>query len=414
MSICHTPFPYFCHSMIRLGILREEKQPHDKRVPFTPGQCIQLIREFPGLELKVQSSPWRCYTDEEYRAAGLTLTESLEDCDTLMGVKEVPPEKLISGKQYFFFSHTIKKQPHNRALMQALIQQHISMVDYECLVDQEGNRVIGFGRYAGIVGAYNGLMGYGLMYNLFHLKPAHLSHDKKELFEGLSRIGIPNIKIIVTGGGRVANGAEETMGAMNIRKVTPYEFLNYSFREPVYVQLHSHDYHESPDGKPFSKFDFYHEPEKFKSTFLRYASRCDVLIHCAYWDPRAPVLFTKKEMSDPGFHISVIADVTCDLNGSIPSTTRTTTIEDKFYGYNPISGMEEPPFSSGTITVMSIDNLPCELPRDASEGFGKHLMERVMPELLGEDQSGLITRGTICEKGKLTERFSYLSDYAVG
>lgn len=386
--------------------------PHDKRVPFTPEQTKRLLTDFPEVEIVVQPSPFRCYTDKEYTDAGITLQEDVSDCDILMGVKEVPDKELIPGKQYSFFSHTIKKQPHNKHLIHALIQKKISMVDYECLVDAEDNRVIGFGRYAGIVGAYNGLMGYGEMYKLFKLKPAHLSHDKKELFEGLSKIGIPNVKIIITGGGRVSHGAEETMGAMNIRKVTPYEFLNYQFREPVYVQLHSHDYYEAIDGRPFSKFDFYHNPQEFKSNFTRYAAKCDVLIHCAYWDPNAPVLFTQKQMSDPEFRISMIADVTCDLNGSIPSTTRATTIDDKFYGYNPITDEIEAPFNAGTITVMAIDNLPCELPRDASEGFGRHLSERVMPELLGNDSSGMIKRATICKDGKLTSRYEYLSDYA--
>lgn len=397
---------------MKIGIIREGKVPHDKRVPFTPDQCVQILKNFPQTQIVVQPSPFRCYSDAEYLDAGITVDENISECDFLLGVKEVPVEELIPGKSYSFFSHTIKKQVHNKKLIRALLDKKITMVDYECLVDTEGNRVIGFGRFAGIVGAYNGIMGYGEMYKLFKLKPANESHDKKELFEGLSKIGIPNIKIIITGGGRVAHGAEETMGAMNIRKVTPYEFLNYSFREPVYVQLHSHDYHESTLKKPFSKFDFYNHPEQFISTFGKYSTKCDVLIHCAFWDPKAPVLFTKKEMRDPGFHISMIADVTCDLNGSIPSTTKSTTIENKFYGYNPITESIEEPFKPGTITVMAIDNLPCELPRDASEGFGKHLFERVLPEIIGGDQRGLIKRATICKNGALMPRFEYLKEYA--
>ena len=408
-------FSYFWRLLIRfmkIGILREAKKPYDKRVPFTPQHCRIILSQFEGTEIFIQPSPHRCFTDAEYSDAGIHVSEDISGCDILMGVKEVPPDKMIEEKRYLFFSHTIKQQPHNQPLMQALIAKKITMIDYECMVDTEGNRVIGFGRYAGIVGAYNGMMGYGEMYNLFKLKPAHLSYDKKELFDGLSKIGMPNIKIIITGSGRVAHGAEETMGAMNIRKVTPYEFLNYSFREPVYAQLHSHDYHEAIDGKPFSKFDFYNNPDHFKSTFNTYASVCDVLIHCTYWDPKAPVLFTIKQMSDPGFHISMIADVTCDLNGSIPSTTQTTTIEDKFYGYHPITETIEKPFQPGTITVMAIDNLPCELPRDSSEGFGKHLIERVMPSLLVNDATGLIERATICSEGKLMPRFEYLREYA--
>lgn len=397
---------------MRIGIIREEKLPHDKRVPFTPAQCRQLLDENPGLEILVQPSPYRCYEDSEYQSAGIILQEDLGACDLLMGIKEVPPDKLLDNRSYMFFSHTIKRQEHNKPLIRALLNKGVRMIDYECLVDSEGRRVIGFGRYAGIVGAYNGLMGYGRKYGLFSLEPADMLNSKSRMFDGLRSTGLPNIKIIITGGGRVANGAEETMGVMNIRKVTPYEFLNYSFREPVYVQLHSHDYYAHKDGKPFSRHEFYQSPDQFESHFGEFTKVCDLLIHCAYWDPRAPKLFSIKEMKDPRFRISVIADVTCDINGSIPSTVRTTTIEDKFYGYNPLTEEIMKPFLSGNITVMAIDNLPCELPRDASEGFGKHLMERVIPEIVSGKHSELLQRATICEKGELTVGFRYLADYA--
>lgn len=398
---------------MKIGIIREEKMPRDKRVPFTPLQCKELLELFPGLEILVQPSPYRCYSDEEYASAGIVLQEDLSGCDVLMGIKEVPKEKLVEGKKYLFFSHTIKKQPHNRGLLQTVLKKRVQLIDYECLVDEKNNRVIGFGRYAGLVGAYNGIMAYGLKYGLFELKPAHLCHDKKELFAELDRISLPNIKIIVTGGGRVANGALEILGVLGLRKVTAYEFLNYSFREPVYAQLHSEDYHRSKDGAPFSNALFHEHPEQFDSTFAQghsFTSSCDLLIHCTFWNPAAPVLFTKEQMRDPRFRISVIADVTCDIDGSIPSTTKASTIDDKFYGYNPSTEQIDEPFAPSTITVMAIDNLPCELPRDASEGFGKHLIERVMPSLIGQD-NGLIERASIAKEGKLTPRFEYLSDY---
>src|SRR6185436_14418271 len=233
-------------------------------------------------------------------------------------------------------------------------------------------------------------------------------HDKRALFHQLEGANLPNIKIVVTGGGRVANGACETMGAMNIRKVTPYEFLNYSFREPVYVQLHSEDFYESTDHSPFSAYDFHHQPGLFKCTFSNpgsYAAVTDLLVHCTYWDPRADILFTKSQMRDPDFRISVIADVTCDLNGSIPSTTQASTIEDKFYGYDPMHEKIVESFAKDAITVMAIDNLPCELPRDASDGFGKHLFERVLPSLFGEDKDGIIDRASIIKAGQLTLRY---------
>lgn len=399
---------------LKVGIIREGKVPHDKRVPFTPDQCVAIMKEFPHVEIVVQPSEWRSFKEEEYTKAGIKLKEDMSDCDILIGIKEVPKPDLIPGKKYLFFSHTIKKQPHNKALLQTILEKKITLVDYECMVDTHDNRIIGFGRFAGIVGAYNGLMAYGLKYRLFELKPAHLCHDKKELFQQLDNANLPNIKIVITGGGRVANGACETMGALNIRKVTPYEFLNYSFREPVYVQLHSEDYCEAKDHSPFSAYDFHHHPQNYRCTFSdpnSYASISDMLIHCTYWDPRADILFSKAQMRDPDFRISVIADVTCDLNGSIPSTTKATTIDDKFFGYDPMNENIVEPFAKGAIAVMAIDNLPCELPRDASDGFGKHLFERVLPSLFGDDKDGVIDRATIAKDGKLTDRFSYLKDY---
>jgi saccharopine dehydrogenase (NAD+, L-lysine-forming) len=399
---------------VKIGLIREGKQPRDRRVPFTPEQCVQLMATYSNLDVVVQSSPWRAYSDSEYVEAGIQVVEDMVDCDILIGIKEVPKSDLIGNKTYLFFSHTIKKQPYNQQLLQTLSQKGITLVDYECLVDRKGNRIIGFGRYAGIVGAYNGVMGYGLKYKLFDLKPAHLCRDKKELFAELDKAKLPNIKIVITGSGRVANGACETMGAMDLRKVTPYEFLNYSFREPVYVQLHSEDYYQAKDGSPYSNSEFHQHPEKFHCQFSDpngFASVTDLLIHCTYWNPSAEILFSLDRMQDPDFRISVIADVTCDINGSIPSTTRPTTIEDKFTGYDPITGRESDPFAKESITVMSIDNLPCELPRDASDGFGKHLIERVIPSLVIADTDGVIERATILHKGKLTERFSYLEDY---
>jgi saccharopine dehydrogenase (NAD+, L-lysine-forming) len=400
---------------LKAGIVREGKIPHDKRVPFTPEQCRDILDAYPGMELSIQPSSFRCYHDEEYAEQGITVREDLSDCDILMGIKEVPVDELIPGKTYLFFSHTIKQQPHNRKLLQAVLQRRITLVDYECLTDPAGNRIIGFGRYAGIVGAYNGLMGYGMKYDLFRLKNAHECHDKKELFGHLEQVRLPNIKIAVTGGGRVANGACETLGALNIRKVTPYEFLNYTFREAVYAQLHSHDYYVSKHHAPFSGYDFHHHPSEFRCTFSderSFATVTDLLVHCTYWDPRADILFTKSRMRDPDFRVSVIADVTCDINGSIPSTVKASSIDDKFYGYDPMTETVTEPFSSGAITVMAIDNLPCELPRDASDGFGKHLIERVLPSLFGDDADSLIQRATIAKNGRLEERFAYLKEYA--
>lgn len=397
---------------IKIGVLREEKSPPDKRVPLTPLICSELNRKYPNVEVVVQPSKIRCYSDEEYTSFGITLQEGLSDCDILMGVKEVPKESIIANKKYFFFSHTIKKQAHNQKLIKAMLEKKIQMIDYETLTDKNHNRIIGFGRYAGVVGAYNGILGYGLKYDLFRLKPANLCRDRAEMEEELKRVKLPNIKIALTGGGRVANGVIETLSALRIRKVTPEEFLMASFREPVYCQLNPRDYVERADDHNFDLNDFFKHPEHFVSKFGAFTKATDLFISAHFWDPRSPKMFDHEDMKAADFHISVIADITCDLDGSVPTTLRSSTINQPFYGYNIVTGKEDLPFNKDTICVMAVDNLPCELPRDASDDFGKDLTERVLPFLISEDKDGVIERATICKNGKLTPGFEYLSDYA--
>jgi alanine dehydrogenase len=397
---------------IKIGVLREEKNPPDMRVPLTPLICSELTRQYAQLDIVVQPSPLRCYSDAEYTAFGITLQEDLTDCDVLMGVKEVPSEKLIPGKKYFFFSHTIKKQAHNKKLMKALIEKKVQMIDYETLTDKSHNRIIGFGRYAGVVGAYNGILGYGLKYDLFRLKPAYLCRDRAEMEEELKRVKLPNIKIALTGGGRVANGAIETLSALRIRKVTADEFLMATFREPVYCQLNPRDYVERPNDHNFDLNDFFKNPEHFVSKFPAFTKVTDLFISAHYWDPRSPKMFDLSDMKQPDFRISVIADITCDIHGSVPTTIRASAINQPFYGYNIKLDKEDLPFNKDTVCIMAVDNLPCELPRDASDDFGKDLTERVLPFLIEKDEDKVIERATICKDGKLTEAYSYLSDYA--
>ena len=396
----------------KIGVLREEKSPPDKRVPLTPLICSELSRKYANVEIVVQPSKIRCYSDDEYTSFGVTLQENLEDCDILMGVKEVPPERIIEGKKYFFFSHTIKKQGHNQKLMKAIIAKKIQMIDYETLTDKNHNRIIGFGRYAGVVGAYNGILGYGLKYDLFRLKPANLCRDRAEMEEELRRVKLPNIKIALTGGGRVANGVIETLSALRIRKVTPEEFLMASFREPVYCQLNPRDYVERPDDHNFDLNDFFKHPEHFVSKFTAFTKVTDLYISAHYWDPGAPKMFTADDMKAKDFHISVIADITCDIDGSVPTTLRASSIAQPFYGYNIVKQKEDLPFTKDTICIMAVDNLPCELPRDASDDFGKDLSERALPFLFGADPDQIIERATIAKDGRLNPAFEYLSDYA--
>jgi saccharopine dehydrogenase (NAD+, L-lysine forming) len=396
---------------IRIGIIKEDKVPKDKRVPLIPAQCRELMTIYPNLEIWVQPSDVRCFHDSEYEAEGIVISDNMADCDILFGVKEVPVKNLIPNKTYFFFSHTIKKQPYNKTLLQEILCKNIQLVDYEVLKDVKGNRIIGFGRYAGIVGAYNAIRGFGLRNGTFELKPAYQCHDRAEVEMELKKVNLGPVKIIITGGGRVAGGAMEILDLLNITKVSPEDFLEQDFQNPVYSQLNAIDYNKPKDGTEENLEDFYAHPEKYKSVFLPFAKRADVLITCHYWDPASPILFSKEEMKHPDFNIQLIADITCDIEGSVPSTLRPSTIVDPFYGYNVKNESFMEAFSADAVTVMAVDNLPAELPRDASTGFGRDLIQQVIPALLINDPDEIIKRASIAKDGKLTKYFQYLEDY---
>jgi saccharopine dehydrogenase (NAD+, L-lysine forming) len=399
----------------RIGIIREGKKPVDRRVPLIPEQAKRVQEEFPNVKVVCQKSDIRCYTNEEYHLAGIELVEDVSDCDILLGVKEVPVDELIENKTYLFFSHTIKEQSYNRGLLQAILQKNIRLIDYETLTNNNGQRVVAFGRYAGLVGAYNALWTYGKRYNLYHLKRAYECYDLDELKSELKKVNLPPIKIVITGGGRVAKGAIEILHALSLIKVTPARFLTNDFTMSVYTQLNSRDYHVKIDGGEFIREEFYKHPERFTSDFVKYTRQADLLIACAYWDPRAPALFDRKDIINSDFNIRIIADITCDIEGSIPSTKRPATIQDPVYDYEPTGDTLEPPFSDeGNITVMAVDNLPCELPRNASEDFGREILNHVLPSLLEEDREGMIERATIAQKGVLMPKFSYLQEYVEG
>lgn len=401
---------------MKIGILREGKTPPDKRVPLTPDQCVTVQQKFPGTEIIIQPSSIRTFKDIEYLENGLKLNDDLSDCDVLLGVKEVPINDLIPGKIYFFFSHTIKKQEYNRKLLQAILRNNIQLVDYEVLTDKSGFRIIGFGRFAGLVGAYSGLRASGLRSKTFELKPAYQCFNLDEMLQQLEKINLPPIKIAVTGDGRVAGGALEILKHINIKQTSPYDFLkSLQPKEPEFVQLAPQNYVQRKDGEPFNLMHFFNHPEMYKNAFQPFAKTTDLLIAAAYWDPKAPVLFSAEEMKTETFRIRVISDITCDIEGSIPSTKKASTIDDPFYDYNPQTEKTESPFSSKkNITVQAVDNLPCELPRDASEDFGKNLTEKVFPALLGNDPDEIIERASITKNGNLKQRFKYLQDFADG
>ncbi len=398
---------------MKIGLLKEGKTPTDKRVALSPSKCRELFAHYPQLKVIVQPSPRRCFMDEEYEDAGILLDDNLHDCDLLLGIKEVRPKDLIADKTYMFFSHTAKKQSHNKELLREIISKKITLIDYEYLKDDTGKRLIGFGHWAGIVGTYNGFRAISIRNKKKDPQPAHTCKNYTEFLSRAKKIDLPPVKIVVTGDGRVAKGAVELLEIMNIRRVSVDEYLGTeNFDRPVYVQIDVDSYNKHKDGKTFDMGHFFHYPEEYETDFYRFAKTTDYLIMAAFWDSKAPRLFSKEEMKQPDFRIRVISDITCDINGSVPSTLRTSTIEDPFYGYNPQSCAEELAFTDpSNISVIAIDNLPNELPRAASEDFGKTLISSVFPHFVSKDKSGIIKSATIVEKGVLTDKFAYLKEW---
>ncbi len=398
---------------MKLGIVRETKNPPDKRVPFTPAQCREMTDRYPGLEIIVQPSEYRCYADKEYTDEGVTLGEDLMGCDVLVGVKEVKIGSLVDQKTCLFFSHTAKKQSYNRGLLQAIIGKGIRLVDYEYLTDEDRVRVVAFGRWAGVVGAYNGLRAYGLRHGTFELRAATQCRDLEELISELGKVEMGRARIAITGGGRVAGGATEILDAAGIQKIEPQPYLDQTFDHSVYTRLDPWHYTLRRDGSAFDFKHFVAYPGDYENNFIPYAARTDLFIACHFWDPQSPVLLSKGDLG-AGTPIEVIADISCDINGPIPSTIRASTIADPFYGYDPGSGSETAPFEKGSVTVMAVDNLPGELPRDASSDFGVALMEHVIPELLGLKSTGMLDRASITANGALTGPYEYLQDFLDG
>ncbi len=399
----------------KIGLLKETKTPPDKRVAIPPVQAAELMKRFPNVIVVAQPSEMRCFKDCEFVEAGIALQNDVSDCDLLLGVKEVKISALLPNKSYLFFSHVAKKQPHNRELIQAIAQKGITLLDHEYLTDQKGVRLVAFGHWAGVVGAYNAMRARGIRTDRYELPPAHKCHDYNEMMSGLKNVQLLPKKILISGGGRVAGGALEVFRTIGVKEVSPEEYLTKSYNEPVLCRIDPWHYAKRKNGKPFEWDHWVSSPMEYESTFLPYTKVTDIFVACHYWDFRSPNFFSKEDMRSPDFKITVIADVSCDIPGPIPSSLRATTIAEPFYGYNPILEREEIAFTSKrNITMMTVDNLPGELPRDASTDFGKTLVEKVIPHFLGNDEEGVVMRATIVKNGKLTPRYDYLADYLAG
>ncbi|MFM2334552.1 MAG: hypothetical protein RIS91_555 [Bacteroidota bacterium] len=394
-----------------IGLSRERKNPPDNRVALSPIQCVALQQRYPQIKVFVEASPTRCFSDDAYREVGIDVVEDLSHCDVIFNIKEVPSEALIAQKTYFFFSHTIKKQPYNRTMLQTILQKNITLIDYEVLRYETGARVLGFGRYAGVVGTYNGLLVYGKKHGLFSLTPAHLSKNYADILTQLLRVNLPNIRIAVTGGGRVSQGALDLLRALQIREVTPNQYLHVRYDEPVFVQLNSPDLYVHPTLTQWDTQHFYKHHGEYKSQFKGYAECTDLLVNGIYWTEDLPRLFEAGDTADKEkFAPTVIADISCDVEGSVPITYKATSIADPVIGWSRRNQSPCEAYTEDSIDVMAVGNLPNELPRDASEEFGEMLMHKVIPELV-VGGSRLIDGATIARGGHLTAHFSYLSDF---
>ncbi|MBO3117669.1 alanine dehydrogenase [Winogradskyella sp. DF17] len=399
---------------MKFAIIKERKNPPDRRVVFSPETLAQARKQFPNANFVVESSEIRVFTDEQYRSYGFDVVDDVASADVMIGVKEVPVEALIPNKSYFFFSHTIKKQPYNRDLLRAILEKNITLYDHETIVDANGYRLIGFGRYAGLVGAYNGFRALGLRDGLFTLPKCESLADLYAVKKELNNITIPNIKILLSGTGKVANGAAEILDHLGIKEVSDALYLTSQFTEPVYCRVDVMEYAKRKDGKVGDRMEFYKDPSGYESNFMPYAKKSDMFIAGHFYGNNAPYLFTREDAKHPDFNINLVADISCDIDGPVASTLRPSTIAQPFYGYDAKTESEVAFDADGAITVMAVDNLPCELPKDASEGFGETFLTQVIPSFFNDDAQGILERAKITENGQLTERFKYLKDYVEG
>lgn len=400
--------------MIKFAIIRERKTPPDRRVVFSPEKLKEAVEKFPEAKFKVESSDIRIFSNDQYENAGFEVSEDVSDCDVMLGVKEVPLPALIPNKKYFFFSHTIKKQPYNRDLLREVLNKNIELYDHEVIVDEQGGRLIGFGRYAGLVGAYNGFRAFGIKEELFELPKVENLPDLNAMLSELDKVSLPPMKIVLTGSGKVARGAKEILDHLKIERQEVAPFLNESFDHPVFCNIDVLDYNTRKDGGEGSFKHFYTAPEKYESNFLRFARTSDFFIAGHFYGQGAPNFYTAEDIKSPAFKLKYVADISCDIKGPVASTIRPSTIAEPFYGYSPETGAEVDFREKTAITVMAVDNLPCELPKDASEGFGEMFLQHVIPAFYNGDKDGVLERARMTKDGKLTPRFSYLQDYVKG
>ena len=402
-----------------LSIIRENRI-DENRVPLIPTQVSNLLGKYPNLKVLVQPSKNRCFKDEDYLRAGAELTENISKSDIIFGVKEIDSSKLIENASYIFFSHLSKIKENNnqptqgtpgvdkKKLLKEILRKKVTLIDYENIRDNLGLRYLGFGRFAGIVGCYNTLNLYLILKKKQVLPRVFKVNNYKKIKELIRKQKFGKIKILVTGYGRAAKGCNEILKLANIKQVSLTDYLNKKYEKPIFCNISAKKNVERIDGKNVSDQDFILNPHEYKSKIRNYLFDTDIFFACHYWDPRFPKIFSFKEIKKFK-NLWIIGDITCDINGSVPTTIRSTSIAEPYYSID-VDTFKEVSIDKKGIAVMAVDNLPSELPRESSEDFGNGIISEVLPYLIKKDD-GRINRATITSQGNLCEKYSYLENF---
>ena len=408
-------------NQITISIIRESRV-DDKRTPLVPQQVKELLSKYPNLKILVQPSKNRCFKDKNYFSAGAKIEEDISSSDIILGVKEVDVSELIENKKYLFFSHTSKiGKDSNQAtqgtpgmnkkeLLKEILKKNITLIDYENIRDisRKGHRYLGFGRFAGIVGCYNTLNLHLKIKEKLLMPRAFEVNDYKKIKEIITKQSFKNLKILLTGDGRVAKGSLEFLKYTNIKQISLKDYLTRSYEDAVYCNIPTSEYVEHNDGRNFSIEDFIKNPQNYNSKIKKYLAVTDILISSHYWDPKSPKLFDLGEIKEFK-NLKVIGDITCDINGSIPTTIRSSSILEPYYAIDK-KVFKETSLDKESIAIMAVDNLPSELPNDSSEEFGKDVSKEVLPYLI-KDDDGRISRATITSNGHFCSKYNYLKDF---
>ena len=402
------------NQLTNIGIVRESRN-DENRTPLVPEHIKKYKESNPNVNFIIQPSNSRCFSDEEYELCGAKINENLNECSIIFGVKEIDPNILINNRTYLFFSHTFKinKQQkniekHKKDLLLSILNKKITLIDYENIRGKNGTRCLGFGRFAGIVGCYNTLNLLLKVLGKQSLASAYKINDYERLVLNLKNLYFPKTKILVTGDGRVAKGVIELLNLTNIKAVSKKDFLEKKFDQPIFCNLETKDYVTNNSSTNFNLEHFINNPQDYSSSALQYLKETDILISAHYWDPSSPKIFENEDLKVLQ-NLKIVGDITCDINGSVPTTIRSTTIEEPNYWIERYT-LKEIDENNDGIAVMAVDNLPSELPRDSSTEFSEGIINEVLPFLLKEDD-GRILNGTITTDGSFLEKYNYLNDY---